>query len=89
MLISQALVQVLHLSNLIDGDVSADGEAEGFDGFEFVPAVPPVPDFDHCFLYNIFCLYTVESDAEGKPEEFILQWQDIVPETDLFHPLYY
>ena len=89
MLIFQTLVLVFCLSRFVDGDVAADGEAEGFDGFEFVPVVPSVPDLDHRLLYNILRLHTVESDAEGQSEEFILQWQDIVPETDLFHPLYY
>ena len=88
-LVCQALVLVLHLSHLVDGDIPADGEAEGFHGVEFFPSVPPVPDLDQRFLHNILCLHTVESDAEGQSEEFILQWQDIVPETDLFHPLYY
>jgi hypothetical protein len=34
--------------------------------------VSPVPDLDHRFLYDILRLRMVESDTEGKPEEFIL-----------------
>ena len=43
--------------------------------------------FDHGFLYDILSFRRVESDAECKPVELVLQRKDIVPEIDLFHPL--
>ena len=83
----KALVLVFRFLHLVKRDVAADGEAEGFNTFDLVPMVSPVPDLNHRFLHNVFCLRSVESDTEGEPEEFVLQWQHVVPETDLFHPL--
>ena len=84
----QTLVLVFHLPHLVERDVSADGEAEGFYRFDVIPLLPLVPDLDHRLLDNVFRLRRVESDAESEPVELILEWQDIIPETDLFHPLY-
>ena len=84
----QTRILVFRLPHLVNGDVPADGEAEGFDGVYLFPAVSPVPDLNHRFLNYILCLRRVESDAEGQPIELILQRQDIIPETDFFHPLY-
>jgi hypothetical protein len=82
-----ALVLVFRLFDLVERDIPADGETEGFDTVDLIPMVTFVPDLYHRFLHNILCLRSVESDTEGEPEEFILQWQHVVPETDFFHPL--
>ena len=42
-------------------------------------------------MHNVFRDFTfflpVESNAKGQPEEFVLQRQNIVLETDFFHPV--
>ena len=83
----KTLVLVFHLAHPVKCQVSADCETEGFYRFDFIPAVSPVPYFYHRVLYYILCLCRVEGDAEGKPVELVLQRQDVVFETYLFHPL--
>ena len=51
-----------------------------------MPSVAGIPDFNHGILHNVLRFLPVESNAKGQPEEFILQWQNIVLETDFFHP---
>ena len=68
----EALVLVFHLVHLVERQIAADGEAEGFDGFDLVPLVAPVSDLNHRFLYNILSLRRIESDAECQSVEFVL-----------------
>ena len=58
----------------------------GLDGVELLPSVAGIPDFNHGILHNVFRFLPVESNAKGQPEEFVLQRQNIVLETDFFHP---
>jgi hypothetical protein len=73
------------MSHLVEREVSADGQAEGFYGVYLVPVVSPVPDLHHRLLYHVLGFRTVESDAERQSEELILQWQHVGLETDFFH----
>ena len=72
---------------MVEGEVFAGGKAEGLNRVDLFPTVAPVPNLYQCFLHNIFCLLPIQGNAEGKPIENILQRQNIVSETDLFHRL--
>ena len=69
----QTLALVIHPLHLVECQIAADGQAEGFYRVDLIPLVSPVPDFDHRFLDNIFRLRRVESDAEGKPIKLVFQ----------------
>lgn len=73
------------MSHLVEREISADGQAEGFYGVYLIPVVALVPDLHHRLLNDILGFRTVESDAERQPEELILQWQHVGLETDFFH----
>ncbi len=73
------------MAHLVEREVSADGQAEGFYGVYLIPTIALVPDLHHCLLYNVLGFRTVESDAERQPEELILQRQHVGLETDFFH----
>ena len=77
--------QVVHVSHLVEREVSADGQAEGFYGVYLIPIVALVPDLHHRLLNDILGFRTVESDAERQPEELILQRQHVGLKTDFFH----
>ena len=77
--------QVVHVSHLVEREVSADGQAEGFYGVYLVPVVTPVPDLHHRLLNDVLSFRTIESDAERQSEELILQRQHVGLETDSFH----
>ena len=76
---------VVHVSHLVEREVSADGQAEGFYGVYLVPVVTPVPDLHHRLLNHVLGFRTVESDAERQSEELVLQRQHVGLETDFFH----
>ena len=69
----QTLVLVLYPLDLVECQIAADGQAEGFYRVYIFPLVSPVPNLDHRFLNNIFRLRRVESDAEGKPIKLVFQ----------------
>ena len=76
----------IHLLDAVEREVAGDGKAVGLDGVELLPSVAGIPDFNHGILHNVLRFLPVESNAKCQPEEFILQWQNIVLETDFFHP---
>ena len=71
----------------VDGEVSADGKAEGLHGFYLFPLLTLVPHFDERLLHDVFRFFSVESDAKSQPEEYVFQGQYVVSETDMLYHL--
>ena len=70
------------MAQTVEGQVAANGQAEGFDGLYLFPVITPFPYFQHSVLNDILCISGIERDAECQPEEFILQRQYVVLETN-------
>ena len=85
-LLFQRIILIFHLLDAVEREVAGDGEAVSLDGVELLPSVAGIPDFNHGILHNVLRFLPVESNAKGQSEELVLQRQNIVLETDFFHP---
>ena len=81
----EALVVVFPPLGVVEGKITADGHGESLYVVDIVPRVALAPHLDHRFLHDILGISPVEGDAQGQPEELILQRQHIVAETDILH----
>ncbi len=57
--------------DVIEREITADGEGECFDGAYFVARIASAPHFDKCILHYILCLLSVESNPKGSAIEFV------------------
>ena len=69
----------------VEGKVSTDSHAVGFDGVGFGQFLPLGPGAYQGILHHVFGFSGVERDTEGEPEQFVFQGQQVVSEIYLFH----
>jgi hypothetical protein len=78
-------VLIAALFDTVEGEIPANGKAESLYMVYFVPLLPPVPNLNERFLYDILGFCFVERNAQRKAIKLILQREDIVSETYILH----
>ena len=70
---------------VVQREAAADGQGIGLETLYLVPLVAVLPQSDQGFLRDVLRLAAVERNAQGKPEELVLQREDVGAESLFVH----